>query len=164
MDAAKTAGVGDEIAIFAGKSKIKELKEAPLQLAYNACMSDRSLKGKKEMDAANIQRIWPHGTDETWFLVRMGRDRRSETIEEVIAEGKTDIKEMVANIKVGSRALQAKMEEFKGRNYNGLFETRIRLRTEVEMMTLVGGRNMTKGDAKGKGKGYGDGGGSDRKR
>jgi hypothetical protein len=156
-DAAKKAGIDSDIAIFAGKSKIKELKEAPLQLAYNACMSDRHLKGKKEMDSSNIQRIWPHGTDESWYLVRLGRDRRSEIIEEVIAAGTTDMKEMVAKVSVGSKDLKAKMDEFKERNYNGLFEICIAMKTEAQMLQMVGGKNSTKGDAKGKGKGGGDG-------
>ena len=156
-EAAKKAGIDSDIAIFAGKSKIKELKEAPLQLAYNACMSDRHLKGKKEMDSSNIQRIWPHGTDESWYLVRLGRDRRSEIIEEVIAAGTTDMKEMVAKVSVGSKDLKAKMDEFKERNYNGLFEICIVMKTETQMLQTVGGKNRTKGDAKGKGKGGGDG-------
>ena len=85
LEAAKKEKYEGDIAIFSGKGKIREMKEAPLQSCFNSAMQVRELRGKSAMDAAGIVRIWPHGEEDHFFLVRMGTDRREEFIEEVIA-------------------------------------------------------------------------------
>ena len=155
MEAAKKEKFDEDVAIFSGKGKIRELKEAPLQTCYNACMQVRNLRGKSQMDSAGIVRVWPHGEEDHFLLVRMGTDRRDDIIEEVIAAGHSNTNKMETVIEVGSQELKRKIEEDLKRSDNSLYEATVKIK--ADMLKTVGGRNMTKGDAKGRNKGKGGG-------
>ena len=161
LEAAKKERFEGDCAIFSGKGKIREMKEAPLQTCYNAVMQVRELRGKAQMDAAGVVRIWPHGEEDHFFLVRMGTERRDDIIEEVIAAGHSSTVKMETYIEVGTQELKKKIEEDMKRSDNSLYEPTVRVRTD--MMKTIGGRNQTKGDAKGRNKGKGKGGGKNER-
>ena len=154
VDAVKKEKFADDVAVFSGKGKVREMKEQPLQCCFNSVMNVRGIRGKAGMDAASIHRIWPFGEDEKFFLVRMGtKAHREEIIEEVIAAGTSNSHAMETLIEVGSEELRKQIQEDMRRTEGGLYEATIQVR--ANMMATIGGRNMTKGDVKGKGKGKG---------
>ena len=81
---------------------------------------------------------------------RTGRDKREEIVEEVIAAGTHDLKELKAVTYVGTSQLQQEVKTALEYS-NALFDCKVEL--DNNMMRHAGGENRTKMEVKGKGKG-----------
>ena len=145
-DTLETNGFEKKAAIFAGKARIEELKEQPLQACFRAAKSRTGWFSRAALDEHGLMRIWPDATGR-WAVIKKGR---GDAVEEVYAAGKNCEHELVSEVWVKDDALAATArEQLKGAQC--LYECTVSV--DRDIFRWIGGKGATVEEAKGKGKG-----------